>query len=80
MSNVRWSIVVSEETDHALRSYLARRRTKKGDISRFVDESVQARLFELTAQEVKKGHPDVPQEDILAVIDEAMVTDERPSE
>jgi len=46
MSNVRWSIVVPEETDRALRSYLARRGTKKGDISRFVEEVVQARLFE----------------------------------
>ena len=52
MSNVRWSIVVPEETDRALRSFLAQRGTKKGDISRFVDEAVQSRLFELTVESV----------------------------
>ena len=29
MSNIRWSIVVHEEVDRELRSYLARRGTKK---------------------------------------------------
>ena len=75
MSNVRWSIVVPEETDRALRSYLARRGTKKGDISRFVEEAVQARLFELTVEDVKQGNRNVPQEDILAAIDEALAAD-----
>ena len=75
MSNVRWSIVVSEATDRALRSYLARRGTKKGDISRFVEEAVQARLFELTVDDVKKGNRKVSQEDILAAIDEALAAD-----
>lgn len=55
MSNVRWSIVVPEETHRALRSCLARRGTKKGDISRFVEETVQARLLELTVEDVKKS-------------------------
>lgn len=36
MNNVRWSIVVRDEVDRASRSYLARRGTKKGDLSRFV--------------------------------------------
>jgi hypothetical protein len=75
MRNVRWSIVVPEETDRVLRSYLARRGTKKGDISRFVEEAVQARLFELTVEDVKKGNRNVPQEDILEAIDEALAAD-----
>jgi hypothetical protein len=75
MSNVRWSIVVPEETDRALRSYLARRGTKKGDISRFVEEAVQARLFELTVEEVKEGNRQYAQEDILEAIDEAFSAD-----
>ncbi len=75
MSNVRWSIVVPEETDRALRSYLGRRGTKKGDISRFVEEAVQARLFELTVEDVKDGNRQFAQGDILAAIDEALATD-----
>ncbi len=75
MNNVRWSVVVPEETDRALRSYLARRGTKKGDISRFVEEAVQARLFELTVEGVKNGNRSFPQEDILAAIDDALAAD-----
>jgi len=39
MSNTRWSVVVPEDTDRAFRTYLARKGTKKGDLSRFVDEA-----------------------------------------
>ena len=54
MSNVRWSIVIPEETDRALRSFLAQRGTKKGDISRFVEEAVQSHLLELTVEGIKE--------------------------
>ena len=63
MSNVRWSVVVPEETDRALHSFLAQRGTKKGDISRFVEEAVQSRLFELTVEGVKEpNRPRDPKE------------------
>ncbi|MCP5156074.1 MAG: hypothetical protein H6983_18025 [Ectothiorhodospiraceae bacterium] len=72
MSNVRWSVVVDEETDRALRTYLASKGTKKGDLSRFVDDAVQARLFELTVQGVKDRNRPFSQTEILDAIDEAM--------
>ena len=72
MSNVRWSIVVPEETDRALRSFLARRGTKKGDISRFVEEAVQARLFELTVEGVKERNQEHDQNEILKAIEDAL--------
>ena len=72
MSNVRWSIVVPEETDRALRSFLAQRGTKKGDISRFVEEAVQSRLFELTVESVKERNRPHDQKEILEAIDEAL--------
>jgi len=72
MSNIRWSVVVPEETDRALRSYLGKKGGKKGDISRFVDEAVQARLFELTVQDIKKRNRSYTQKEILDVIDEAV--------
>jgi hypothetical protein len=40
---VRWTVKVSRETDTALRSYLAQRGMKKGDISKFVEEAVRWR-------------------------------------
>lgn len=72
MSTIRWSVVVSETTDRALRTYLARKGGKKGDISRFVDEAVQARLFELTVEGAKKRNRAYPQKEILEAIEEAV--------
>ncbi|MCP4407703.1 MAG: hypothetical protein GY807_08060 [Gammaproteobacteria bacterium] len=75
MSNVRWSIVVHGEVDRALRSYLARRGTKKGDLSRFVEEAVQARLFELIVKDVKQRNREYSQDDIFEAIDEALASE-----
>jgi hypothetical protein len=72
MSNVRWSVVVPKETDRALRSYLARKGGKKGDISKFVDEAVQTRLFELTVANVKKRNRVYSQKEILTAIEDAL--------
>ncbi len=72
MSNVRWSIVVRDDVDKALRAYLGRRGTKKGDLSQFVEEAVQARLFELTVQDVKRRNREYSQDEILEAIDEAL--------
>lgn len=75
MNNIRWSVVVPEETDRALRSYLAKKGGKKGDISRFVDEAVQARLFELVVRDVKKRNRAYSQKEILETIEEAINAD-----
>lgn len=72
MSMVRWSVVVPESTDRALRSFLARRGMRKGDLSKFITEAVQAHLLELTVQEVKDRNQAYSQDEILAAIEEAM--------
>jgi len=41
---VRWSLKVSRETDEALRAYLGRTGGRKGDLSKFVQEAVRAKL------------------------------------
>jgi len=41
---VRWSLKVSKETDEALRAHLGQSGGRKGDLSKFVQEAVQARL------------------------------------
>jgi hypothetical protein len=41
---VRWSLKVSREIDEALRAHLGRTGARKGDISKFVQDAVQARL------------------------------------
>jgi len=42
--SVRWSLKVSRETDEALRAYLGETGGRKGDLSKFVQEAVRARL------------------------------------
>jgi hypothetical protein len=64
--------VIPEATDRALRQFLARRGLRKGDLSRFVDEAVHARLLDLTVQEVKERNATASQEQILCAIDEAL--------
>lgn len=54
MSTVRWNIAVSSETDRALRMLLARQGGRKGDLSRFIEDAVRARLFDETASMIKE--------------------------
>ena len=72
MSKVRWSIVVPESTDKALRTYLAGTGMKKGAISNFVVEAVQLRLFDLVTETVKERNEQYDEDDIFSVIDEAV--------
>lgn len=41
----RWSLKISRETDVALRTFLAERGGKKGDLSRFVEEAVNLAML-----------------------------------
>ena len=42
--SVRWSLKVSRETDDALRTHLGKTGARKGDLSKFVQEAVKAKL------------------------------------
>lgn len=68
----RWSLVVSEDIDRALRTYLAQHGLKKGDLSRFVEEAVKDRLFDLAVTEVKDRNARYDGTAILETIEEAL--------
>jgi hypothetical protein len=72
MSTVRWTVSVPEETDQALRAYLTRRGGKKGDLSKFVTEAVQSRLFDLMVGDIKKRNRRYSQKEILDTAEEAL--------
>ena len=55
-STVRWSLKVSRETDEALRAYLGQCGGRKGDLSRFIEEAVRARL----TQQIRSAKPARP--------------------
>ena len=69
---VRWTVKVSRETDTALRSYLAQRGMKKGDISKFVEEAVRWRVLDRVVSEVKARNAGVSSRKIRAAVDEAL--------
>ena len=66
----RWNLSISEETDRAVRIFLARNGGKKGDLSRFVDEAVRRRVLDLTVSKVKKRNSGYDQREILDLIDD----------
>lgn len=72
METVRWNIAVSADTDKSLRILLATQGGRKGDLSRFIEEAVRARIFEMTAERAKAANADVPEAELEAMIDEAL--------
>ncbi len=69
---VRWSLVISKETDIALRSYLARHGMRKGDLSKFVEDAVRWRVLDRTVSEAKSANANAPAGEIEATIAEAV--------
>lgn len=73
MSQIRWSIAVSPETDLSVKDFLAANgKEGRGELARFVEESVQAYLFEQTIGQVKAANAGVPEQDLAALVDDAV--------
>ncbi len=71
--STRWNLVVSQSTDDALRQFLASQgRARKGELSRFVEEAVQARILELEAEQAKQQNAGTSPEAIEDAVDEAL--------
>jgi hypothetical protein len=69
----RWNLVVSTETDQALRQHLAENGGgRKGDLSKFVEDAVRQRIFRETARAAQEQNKEVPQEAIDQAIEEAL--------
>ncbi len=69
---VRWNIKVSSDTDLALRRFLGSQGTKKGDLSKFIEEAVRARVFQLTVQDIKAQNAETDPEELQSLIDDAV--------
>jgi hypothetical protein len=68
----RWTVSVSRDTDIAVRSFLAQRGMKKGDLSKFIEEAVKWRVFDQTLAETRSKFADLPPDELEALIDEAV--------
>ena len=56
------------------RTYLAQRGMKKGDLSRFIEESVKWRLLDLTLAEARAGFDDLSIDELDDLIEEAVAS------
>ena len=68
----RWNLVIADETDRHVRSYLARTGGKKGDLSRFVDRAVRQAIFWETVESIWERNRNLSGEDIQRLADEAV--------
>jgi hypothetical protein len=54
MANMtKWTVSVSKETDISVRTFLAQRGMKKGDLSKFIEDAVKWRVLDRTLAEVR---------------------------
>jgi hypothetical protein len=71
-TTTRWTVSVSRETDIAVRSFLARRGVKKGDLSKFIEDAVKWRVLDQTMAEARGKFADLPPEALEELIGEAV--------
>jgi hypothetical protein len=70
--SIRWTVKVSKDTDVSLRTFLAQRGGKKGDLSKFIEDAVRWRVLEQTVVETKARNANVSLREIESAIDEAV--------
>jgi hypothetical protein len=68
----RWTVSVSKDTDIAVRSFLAQRGMKKGDLSKFIEDAVKWRVLEQTMAEARGKFSDLASDALDGLIDEAV--------
>lgn len=71
-SPIRWNLVISEQTNIAVRSFLAQRGSKKGDLSSFVEEAVRWRVFDQTINQARAGFDDTKPGEASNMLEEAL--------
>ena len=69
---VRWNIKVSRDTDLALRRFLGSQGTKKGDLSKFIEEAVRSQIFQRTVQDIKARNAGTDPDELQSLIDDAV--------
>ena len=67
-----WSVKISDETDKALKAFLAEQHGKACDLSTFVEDAVKDRLFTETVRKVKEQNAQYDPREITETIEEAV--------
>jgi hypothetical protein len=68
----RWTLSIPDATDRTVRTYLAGKGLKKGDLSRFVDQAVRRQILALIVSDIKERNADADPDELADLIDEAV--------
>ena len=68
----RWNLVIADDTDRHVRSYLARTGGRKGDLSRFVDRAVRQAIFWETVESIWERNRHLSGQEAQRLADEAV--------
>jgi hypothetical protein len=71
--SIRWTVKVSKATDISVRTFLAQKGFKKGDLSTFIEDAVRWRVFQQTVADTKARNKGVSKRNIEGAIDEALM-------
>jgi len=72
-ATARWNLVVSQKTDDALRQVLASEgRARKGELSRFVEDAVRARIIDVEVEAAKRVNAGRSEAEIADAVEEAL--------
>lgn len=74
MSTVRWNLAVSPQLDRDVRTHLAAKGGRKGDLSKFIEQAVGKYLFEKTVDDIKAdvAASGMSEQEIMDMVDEAV--------
>jgi hypothetical protein len=68
----RWSLKVSKETDVALRTFLAERGGRKGDLSKFVEDAVNREVLRGMLRDIRSRNAHMDPDEIQRIVDEEL--------
>ena len=71
-ATTRWTVSVSRKTDIAVRTFLAARGMKKGDLSKFIEDAVKWRVLDQTLAETRDKFADLSADALDSLIDDAI--------
>lgn len=74
----RWNLSIPDETDRAVRSYLARTGLKKGDLSAFVNDACRREIPRRTVRDLRERNQDLSEEDAMELAREAVEATRAP--
>lgn len=66
----RWSLKVSRDADIAVRTFLAERGGRKGDLSRFVEQAAVREVMRETLRQIRERNAHLDPEEIQKLVDE----------